>query len=59
MGKYANLEVAAQTVELTETYLPGNASHATYAKYFNIFDRLTRKLAEEFEDIAMLQQQNK
>jgi gluconokinase len=58
MGKYASLEEAAQTIELTDQYMPGNVSHSTYAKYFDIFNRLTSKLADEFEDISILQQQH-
>lgn len=56
MGKYANLEEAAQAVVLTDSYTPEPANHETYLRYFNIFERLTTKLAEEFEDIACLQQ---
>jgi gluconokinase len=56
MGKFANLEEAAQTVSLTDTYNPDVTNNETYLKYFNIFERLTTKLADEFEDIANLQQ---
>lgn len=56
MGKYSSLEEAARTVELSDSYKPDSGNHATYVKYSVMFERLTRKLTEEFEDIARLQQ---
>jgi gluconokinase len=56
MGKYKTLEEAARTVELPDRYAPNATNHATYSKYAEIFGRLTKKLAEEFQDIARLQQ---
>lgn len=58
MGKYKNLEEAAQTIKLTDSYVPSDTAHATYAKYFEIFERLTYKLADEFEAISSLQQKH-
>jgi gluconokinase len=58
MGKYKNLEEAAQTIKLTDSYAPADVAHATYAKYFEIFERLTHKLADEFEAISSLQQKH-
>lgn len=56
MGKYANLDEAAHSVELPDEYKPHTGSNDTYRKYFAIFERLTKKLADEFEDISKLQQ---
>lgn len=55
MGIYKNLDEAARTVVLSETYHPHPYNHSTYEKYFAIFERLTGKLSEEFEEIANLQ----
>lgn len=56
MGIYDNLEVAAQSVILPDTFVPKREHHDTYMKYFKIFERLSVKLNEEFEAIANLQQ---
>jgi len=58
MKKYSSLEEAAQTIKLADTYMPGQAAHASYSKYFEIFERLTSKLADEFEAISALQQKH-
>jgi gluconokinase len=55
MGKYASLEEASRSVELTDAYSPEMNNHVTYARYFEIFERLTTKLSEEFENISSLQ----
>lgn len=55
MGIYRNLDEAARTVELATTYKPQKQDHAVYQKYFPIFERLSTKLFDEFEDIANLQ----
>jgi gluconokinase len=57
MGIYNNLEEAARTVELATTYKPQKQNHSVYQKYFTIFERLSVKLYDEFEDIANLQQE--
>jgi gluconokinase len=56
MGQYKTLEEAARTVDLPDTYQPNAGNHSVYAKYLSIFERLTKKLAEDFEEIAKLQQ---
>jgi len=56
MKIYRNLDEAAQTVVLRNTYEPGKQNHDIYIKYFEIFERLSAKLFDEFEDIARLQQ---
>lgn len=55
LGIYKNLEEAARSVILSTTYQPHKQDHAVYQKFFNIFERLTSKLSEEFEDLANLQ----
>jgi len=55
MGVYANLEEAAKSVVIKETITPQKHDHAVYARYFQIFERLSIKLKEEFEDLTNLQ----
>jgi gluconokinase len=55
MGIYKNLDDAARTVVLSTTYKPQKQNHSVYQKYFSIFERLSTKLSDEFEDIANLQ----
>jgi gluconokinase len=55
MGRYKNLEEAAQTINVPGMYKPGKQQHDIYMKYFAIFERLSSKLSEDFEDIANLQ----
>ena len=55
MGIYKNLDEAAKTVVLPDEYLPEKQKHNAYMKYFKIFERLSTKLAPEFEEIANLQ----
>jgi gluconokinase len=55
MGIYKNLEEAAQTIHVPGMYKPGKQNHDTYMKYFKIFERLSFKLSEDFEDIVNLQ----
>ena len=56
MGIYKNLDEAARTIELPDNYQPDKQHHSIYKKHFNLFERLTSKLQDEFEDIANLQQ---
>ena len=56
MGIYKSLDDAAKTVVLPDQYLPDKQNHKAYMKYFKIFERLSTKLAPEFEEIANLQQ---
>jgi gluconokinase len=55
MGIYKSLDEAAQTVELPDVYKPNKQHHAVYADYFTIYEKLSVKLAEEFEAISGLQ----
>jgi gluconokinase len=55
MGIYKSLDEAAKKVVLTDLYLPDKQNHKKYMQYFKIFERLSTKLAPEFEEIANLQ----
>jgi gluconokinase len=55
MGIYKSLDDAAKTVVLPDQYLPNKQDNKAYMKYFKIFERLSTKLAPEFEEIANLQ----
>lgn len=55
MGIYKSLDEAAQTVELPEVYKPNKQDHAVYADYFQLFERLSSKLFEEFHFVDELQ----
>ncbi|SEN14340.1 gluconate kinase, FGGY family [Chitinophaga rupis] len=57
MGLYRSLDEAARIVELPDMYEPDQQRHAMYADYFNIFEKLSTKLFDEFEAIGNLQQQ--
>jgi gluconokinase len=56
MGIFKSLDEAVQTVVLPDQYFPKKQHHQTYMKYFRIFEKLSLKLGEEFEDISNLQQ---
>jgi len=56
LGLYKNLEQAAQTVELPDSYIPKKQHHNIYMKHYAIFERLSLKLFDEFEAISNLQQ---
>jgi gluconokinase len=49
------LDEAAKTVVLPDEYLPEKQNHNAYMKYIKIFERLSTKLAPDFEAIANLQ----
>jgi gluconokinase len=55
LGIYKNLDEAAQTVELPDAYIPKKQHHNVYMKHYAIFERLSLKLFDEFEDIDNLQ----
>jgi gluconokinase len=57
IGIYSNLEEAAKSTLFKETIFPRKHDYEIYARYFKIFERLSSKLKEEFEEIASLQQQ--
>jgi gluconokinase len=55
MGIYSDLSEAAKSVVLKETIQPRKQDHGIYAQYFAIFEKLSFKLKDEFEEIATLQ----
>ncbi len=57
MGQFASLEEAAKNVSLPDPYKPDKNHHATYMKYFKIFEKLSVKFYDEFEAISALQLQ--
>lgn len=55
MGIFKSLDEAAAQVQTEKTYTPMENQHATYMKYFEIFESLSNKLSDEFTRIAELQ----
>lgn len=55
MGIYKSLDEAAKTVKLPDEYFPRKQQHSTYMKYFKVFEKLSTRLRDEFENIANLQ----
>jgi gluconokinase len=55
MGIYKTLDEAASSVLLSSNFMPQKGNHSLYMQYFSIFERLSAKLADEFEAIANLQ----
>jgi gluconokinase len=58
IGLHKNLDEAAETVKLPDSFLPQQQHHHLYMKHYEIFERLSVKLFDEFEAIAELQQNN-
>lgn len=54
LGLFTDLEQASKQVKMHQTYLPNAKAHETYQQYFRIFENLTSKLADEFDDLASL-----
>lgn len=54
-GIFQNLDEAAKSIVLPDVYKPNKNTHSVYAKYFGIFERLSRKLSDEFEALASIQ----
>ncbi len=57
LGIYKNLDEAAETVRLPDSYVPNKQHHQAHMKHYAIFERLSVKLFDEFEAIANLQQE--
>ena len=55
IGIYKNLDEAAESVKLPDNYLPNKQHHQIHMKHYDIFERLSVKLFDEFEAIANLQ----
>ncbi len=56
MGIFSSLDEAAKTIQSSKIYQPNQVNHQKYQKFYAIFERLSHKLAEEFDLIAELQQ---
>jgi gluconokinase len=54
-GVFKNLEEAAKSIATKNIFEPVSENNETYQKLFEIFQRLTHKLSEEFEMIEKLQ----
>jgi len=57
MGIYKDLDEAAQTVVIPYDYKPDRHNHEVYNSYFRIFESLSLKLFDEFENISNRQQE--
>lgn len=55
MGIYKNLEEAAKSIALPEQYFPKKNLHGVYMKHFEIFEKLSVKLKDDFENVVKLQ----
>jgi gluconokinase len=55
MGIYSNLDEAAKSITLPKQYLPKKNLHETYMKHFEIFEKLSSKLKDDFENVVKLQ----
>ena len=58
IGLYKNLDEAAKSVKLPDSFTPNKQHHDVYMRHFTIFETLGVKLFEEFEAIAALQEGN-
>jgi gluconokinase len=55
MGLYKDLQEAAKTIHVPGMFKPNRQNNDVYMKYFKIFERVSLKLFEDFEEIANLQ----
>jgi gluconokinase len=55
MGVYETLERSVEIAPPKHELNPNKSKNETYAKYHSLFERLTSKLSEEFEEIVKLQ----
>ena len=58
IGLFKNLDEAAESVKLPDSFTPNKQLHSVYMKHYDIFERLGVKLLDEFEAIADLQQES-
>ncbi|TAF49790.1 MAG: gluconokinase [Runella slithyformis] len=56
IGVHSSLLEAAKTVKSGQTYRPNTVTHSEYKLLFDLFERLSRQLAEPFEAIAAYQE---
>lgn len=52
MGLYKSLEEATREIDVPGMYRPDSNNHEIYMRLFRIFERLSSKLADDFEEIA-------
>ena len=57
MGMYKSLEEATREIDVPGMYRPDRNNHEVYMRLFRIFERLSSKLSEDFEEIANWQSQ--
>jgi len=55
MGIFSNLDEAAKSIVLPEQYFPKKNLHGIYMKHFEIFEMLSTKLKDDFENVVKLQ----
>jgi gluconokinase len=55
MGIYKNLDEAAKSIVLPEQYHPNKNLHSIYMRHFEIFEKLTAKLKDDFGNVVKLQ----
>jgi len=55
IGIYKNLDEAAESVKLPDSFMPNKQNHQVHMKHYSIFERLSVKLFDEFEAIAHIQ----
>jgi gluconokinase len=58
IGIYKDLDEAAETVKLPDSFMPNKPHHQVHMKQYAIFERLSVKLFDEFEAIANVQEEN-
>jgi gluconokinase len=55
MGIYGNLDEAAKSITLPHQYFPKKNLHGIYMKHFEIFEKLSVKLKDDFENVVKLE----
>jgi gluconokinase len=55
MGVFSSIEKAMEIAPAKTNANPNKDKNKVYAKYYSLFERLTNKLAGEFDEIAKLQ----
>jgi gluconokinase len=55
MGIFNNLDEAAKSIDLPKQYVPKKNLHGIYMKHFEIFEKLSTKLKDDFENVVKLQ----
>jgi gluconokinase len=55
LGIYKSLDDAAKSVVLPDAFKPNENNHGVYMKRFSLFEKLSMKLFEDFEELADVQ----